>query len=774
MRKLLSYDKKNNENRVLQKIKIAYLMIIITIVIVAISGVLYIESYFTENKNNIIFLEDFVVNGEISEQIVDTPGEFKTVMYIDEKEFDKVDGDGLLIIPRIYGAWHKIYFNNSFIGSIGEINNTQINLWNDVYKIIVPERLIDQEENILEIKTFSEHKIGQGRYKMFIVEVDSEHDIYYAFKLIYQKIYRFLTTILFHISILGIFVLIITPYGDKSSLFILFSVLFGAISLLDYGVLNHFFISSLVFKKMLVFAFHCSIVMMAFYIEKKYKNNLVKRMSQIILVLSLIAVILSPNIIVFSYYYEKIFILIFLLVLMLAINMIKAYKKFKKKEDIYILFSVIMVMITGTYDVVSSIFFGGRLLNLTMYGSFIAFIGLLLVGFNAYFSEQSQLNLDKNRLKLEKERLQKTLDVDELTGLYNHNYFYKVIKEKTHDVNKKISILIIDIDKFRPINELVGHDCGNEIIKIIGQKILDVVGVKERVFRYSGKTFAVISTDETSDTIKTLGETIKYSVLKDAKLQKKSLYLPLTLSIGIAKFPTDSIDIQTAALKAFVAVTYAKLNGRNQVCVYSVDIDSKVLEFNKDKDKKQMLIDFVYSLAKIIDLKDSYTGFHSQEVSRYAQLIAEKMSLGNKMDYSLRLGGLLHDVGKLSISDSIINKTGKLTDDEYEQIKDHPKVGFEIVKQLIGDNDALACVKSHHERYDGKGYPDGLKGDEIPLSARITCVADSYHAMISSRSYRAPLTKRAAMLELSNNKTSQFDPEVVDAFIEILSNEKLD
>lgn len=244
--------------------------------------------------------------------------------------------------------------------------------------------------------------------------------------------------------------------------------------------------------------------------------------------------------------------------------------------------------------------------------------------------------------------------------------------------------------------------------------------------------------------------------------------MPQTISIGISSYPKDSINPRVLINKAEKACRFAKELGRNKTIIYTEDILENVALSNKNDIRNQMFIDFTYALAGAIDMKDEYTGKHSEQVSRYSMMIAEKLDLDSDLKYALRLGGLLHDVGKLSIPDSIIQKNGKLTIEEYNVIKKHPLIGYDIVKELVDDNNIMSCIRWHHERCDGKGYPDGLKGKNIPLVSRIICVADAYHAMTSTRSYRKEFTKEVAINELINNVGTQFDKEIVDVFVKLI------
>lgn len=173
----------------------------------------------------------------------------------------------------------------------------------------------------------------------------------------------------------------------------------------------------------------------------------------------------------------------------------------------------------------------------------------------------------------------------------------------------------------------------------------------------------------------------------------------------------------------------------------------------------------VESLRLAVDAKDSYTRGHSDRVSYYSVLIGKKLGLPEEEISILRDGGLFHDIGKIGIPDAILQKPGKLTDEEYDDIKNHPSIGAKIIAPAKIFENILPIVKHHHERYDGRGYPSSLKGEDIPLYARIAAVADTFDAMTSDRSYRPRFTLFKALEELENSKGTQLDPTIVDAFI---------
>ena len=185
-----------------------------------------------------------------------------------------------------------------------------------------------------------------------------------------------------------------------------------------------------------------------------------------------------------------------------------------------------------------------------------------------------------------------------------------------------------------------------------------------------------------------------------------------------------------------------------------------------------MVTQTTMALVEAIDAKDSYTNGHSNRVADYSVMIAERAGKTKEEQEEIYLIALLHDVGKIGISNAIINKKGKLTDEEYAEIKRHPTVGREILSKISIDPKLAIGASFHHERYDGKGYPMGLKGEEIPEIARIIAVADSYDAMASKRSYRDVLPKEKIRSELVKGKGTQFDPSFAEIMINIIDEDK--
>ena len=197
-------------------------------------------------------------------------------------------------------------------------------------------------------------------------------------------------------------------------------------------------------------------------------------------------------------------------------------------------------------------------------------------------------------------------------------------------------------------------------------------------------------------------------------------------------------------------------------------INEELAESNQKLE--QAYLDMIQTLRYTVEAKDPYTRGHSDRVSEFSVLIGEKLGLSEEQIKILRIGGLFHDIGKIGIPDSILLKTDKLSDDEYSEIKNHPSIGAHILGAASIFKDIIPIVKHHHERFDGRGYPSGLQGEEIPFLARIAAVADTFDAMTSKRSYRDALDIQYVKDEIQRCKGTQFDPQIADAFLDILEN----
>jgi putative nucleotidyltransferase with HDIG domain len=210
------------------------------------------------------------------------------------------------------------------------------------------------------------------------------------------------------------------------------------------------------------------------------------------------------------------------------------------------------------------------------------------------------------------------------------------------------------------------------------------------------------------------------------------------------------------------------LEKRNLLIVnrdYQESLESKVKE--QTDEIELTFFGAISALAEALEAKDSYTNGHSKRVTEISEVIAREIGLKKRDIEKIRLAGMLHDIGKIGVPEAILNKNGKLTDEEFDVVKTHTVCGIRILEGFIRDEEVTSMIRHHHERFSGGGYPDGISGDEISIGARIMAVADAYDAMTSDRPYRKAMTPEKALEQLSANSGTQFDPEIVEAFMKV-------
>lgn len=254
------------------------------------------------------------------------------------------------------------------------------------------------------------------------------------------------------------------------------------------------------------------------------------------------------------------------------------------------------------------------------------------------------------------------------------------------------------------------------------------------------------------------------------------IFISLALGVLISKGISDPVKRLSEGTRRIAAgdLQYkVEIKGNDEISRLGVSFNEMAASLYESR---RQLQDYFYrvvqSLVRSIEAKDSYTRGHSDRVAEYAQKIALKMGFTPEKAQMIKKVAQLHDVGKLGIDESVLNKKEKLTEEEWRIIKEHPITGEEILRPVFLDEKMLALVRSHHERYDGKGYPDGLKGGEIDILAQIVSVTDSYDAMTSMRAYRKSMTREEAIDELKKNSGTQFNPEIVEAFLKVLRDER--
>ncbi len=367
--------------------------------------------------------------------------------------------------------------------------------------------------------------------------------------------------------------------------------------------------------------------------------------------------------------------------------------------------------------------------------------------------------------EIQKRKLQRLAITDELTDIYNQRQFRILLDREITNANannSSLGLIMMDIDNFNMYNDLYGHECGDNILKGTSAILKSIVKQNGYVCRYGGDEFAIIFPNTDLETLEMVAYNIihKFNMVRSGYFSEK-LSEKVTLSIGLSEYPNRSCSKSELISHSDMALYHAKNLGKGRVHLYQ-DIISQIRK-NINSDNQQLIGAFK-GLLSTISAKDKYTHAHSERVSSYAVLIGKAMNLSNNELSVLEYAGLLHDIGKIEIPKTLLNKHGILTDDEQDIIRQHPVYSENILEPLEDIDNLMDYVRHHHERFDGSGYPDGLAGYEISLGARILCVADSFDAMISERPYSKRKTTEEALHELRLYSGTQFDPEIVDIF----------
>ncbi|GEM_PF-413086 len=360
---------------------------------------------------------------------------------------------------------------------------------------------------------------------------------------------------------------------------------------------------------------------------------------------------------------------------------------------------------------------------------------------------------------------------DELTGLYNYRYFHIYARELMDNSSKstgeeKIGLVMIDLDNFKLYNEVMGNHAGDQLLKKVAVTINGTLGRDDFIARYSGDEFVIIV--PAMDTAQVVGkaERIRKAISKQQSDIMGSDWR-LSASLGIAVFPDHADSLEQLVQKADEALYKAKMTKGNRTQLF-YSIFDRIGGKNKKISKEFM--NTAKALLCVIQAKDRYTYGHSERVLVYAQLIARTMGLPLKEIANIEYAAILHDIGKIEIEREILNKPAALDEEEWAVMRRHPIWSAEIVKQVKEMAGILPAVKHHHERYDGTGYPNGLEGNKIPLGARIISVADAFDSITTERVYKKAKTTEKGLAILAECKGTQFDPLIVDVFIESMMN----
>lgn len=327
---------------------------------------------------------------------------------------------------------------------------------------------------------------------------------------------------------------------------------------------------------------------------------------------------------------------------------------------------------------------------------------------------------------------------DHLTGLYNRRYMEMIIRRMDEAQIRPLALMVIDVNGLKLTNDAFGHDMGDLLLKKVAEIITSCVREEDVVCRVGGDEFVLVLPHTTEEEAECLRSRIKTLALESSM---ESVMISLAMGYAVKTDPEQELtEIQKLA-------------------------DNNMYK-NKLKKGRIMRSRTIETVLRNINSKYDYEQIHTERVSQFCERIALALGLPPKDVEDAKISGSLHDIGKIMISPETLNKTEKLTDREWEEVRKHPMTGYQILRGVDEYSSLAKVILHHHERMDGKGYPDHLAGEEIPLLSRIITVADAFEAMTASRSYQKTKTLEEAIAELKRCRGTQFDPRIVDVFVE--------
>lgn len=389
---------------------------------------------------------------------------------------------------------------------------------------------------------------------------------------------------------------------------------------------------------------------------------------------------------------------------------------------------------------------------------------------------RSELKSQFTELEALQEKTREMADSDPLTGLRNHGHFQKRLQEeagRAKRYGRPLSLMLLDLDHFKHVNDQFGHQKGDEVLKEVGILLTGEIRDCDYAARYGGEEFVVLMPEIIGSEAIGMAERLRLKMDKVARNTDLPVHLVGT-SIGVADLPVCATDGGSLVSAADSALLFAKRKGRNQVAYFrdlsETDLSDGDLELLNGR-LEGVCFQTIRALAEAVDARDQYSSADTAALANLAGAMADRLGMARDQVNALTLATRLHDIGKIGVPDSILGKKERLSPEELSIVRRHPEMGKRILQEAEQIHDLIAAILYHHECWDGNGYPEGLMGDEIPMSARIVGIIDAYRAMCSDRPYRKALNQQQVIAELRKGAGSQFDPGLVEMFVEIVSEE---
>lgn len=387
-------------------------------------------------------------------------------------------------------------------------------------------------------------------------------------------------------------------------------------------------------------------------------------------------------------------------------------------------------------------------------------------------------------------RVQRQATTDGLTTLFNHRTGQEKLTEQmrmAERYQRHLSVLMVDVDHFKSINDNYGHPVGDTVLKAVAKLIKSNCRDVDIPIRYGGEEFMLVLPEVSREGAHVVAERIRKSLSQEV-IHHENIALSVTASLGIATFPDDAAEQHVLLDLADKSLYMSKRMGRNRVHTaadlkgaapvaavakadnFGFEVDKLSEQARNSEELMPEVVEMVKVLAQNLYSRSDYNKIHHLEVARLSELLGKVMGLSATQIEQIRVAGLLHDVGTLKLPETLLDKEGPFSPDERRMVNQHVMLGAELLRPVRALRDICEILESHHERWDGTGFPRGLRGEDIPLAARIISIVDSYHAMISARPYRQAMPVEEAIRTLRMGAGKQWDPFLVDIFIAVLSN----
>ena len=391
----------------------------------------------------------------------------------------------------------------------------------------------------------------------------------------------------------------------------------------------------------------------------------------------------------------------------------------------------------------------------------------LVITFGTLVTAATLLTYLRGRVEKLLGRLTDAAKTDPLTGLPNRVALLDREIERAKPERRPVSLVVLDLDRFKRVNEQLGLSAGDRALRGISTLLEENSRRMDFVSGSGGEEFAIVLPETNQHQAFLFAE----EILEKIRKMTVGADLNVSASAGVAVFPEHGGDLETLTAAADRALHAAKALGRDRAVIYSPEVTNVLGAMSGRRNvEEQAQVATVLSLAEALDQRDSGTAKHSQTVGRYCEMMAKELGFDEDRVERLRLAGILHDIGKIGVPDSILRKPGALSEEEMGQMRRHPELGARVLSSSELD-DVREWILAHHERPDGTGYPLGLSEGQIPVEASILSVGDAYEAMTSDRVYRPAMSHAAAREELQRCAGTQFDATVVEALLRAVNRE---